>query len=509
MSRTCLSLASLLTAFLLQTPTLAGEAFRKTQPKPKALDQFNQAALQQFTLKNGLEVFLVERHQLPIVTMNIFFPTGQASDTPDHPGKSSVCMEMLTRGTQSYSRLEWNEALADLASSITTSTSEQHQAISIKTLSGKFPETMKLLEQMLTKPGTNSQEFDRLIQSRLASLKQAKGSAKSIAYRLGPKITFGDQHPLGRIATEDHLKRLKVGHCRDFVQKSMKPKGAQLFVVGDLTKQQIEDSFKFSTPWQGNIKLSNKIPKPSPLSGKIFFVDVPGAAQSFINFFSTGPSRQDAEYFNTLMVSKIYGGGFTSRINMNLREDKGYSYGAYGSFKYLSDFSVLKVGTQVRANSTYQSVMELYNELQMLYGGEKPATQEELIQEQNGATLGLPAKFATSNSTLNMYWGLIKHGLPLDYYNEYQQKIRAVELNSLAKSAEAFLNPKSVKILVVGDSKAPVIHRVNDKDVPFTKNGATLTLERSLMDLMKSGKIQGKELVILDADGNLKRRQTI
>ena len=208
------------------------------------------------------------------------------------------------------------------------------------------------------------------------------------------------------------------------------------------------------------------------------------------------------------MMVGVLGGGFSSRINMNLREDKGYSYGARGGFDYNRHFGMFRAASSVRSDSTHQSLLEMLTEMIILKSGAKPATDVELTREKNGAILGLPARFATASQVLGMYSNLVYFDLPKSYYNDYIANFSAVTLDQVNDAAAKLLHPDDSIIIVVGDGSAKQIFRNSDNtDVPKMKaDGKTqMTLLETLSELAASESGGKGKLVILDADANVKK----
>jgi zinc protease len=202
------------------------------------------------------------------------------------------------------------------------------------------------------------------------------------------------------------------------------------------------------------------------------------------------------------MMAAVFGGGFSSRINMNLREDKGYSYGARGGFGYSRQYGTFNASASVRTDSTYQTLLEIDREVKHLVKGTKPVVAEELDREKQGAILGLPGRFSTGQAALGQYRGLVYFGLPLDYYNTFVDKVGKVTEAQVKASAKKQLKPASAVYLVVGDGNAKVIVRGDDKkDVPYVKDGKEMTLREALVDLAGRGDVGAGGFVELDADG--------
>jgi zinc protease len=335
-------------------------------------------------------------------------------------------------------------------------------------------------------------------------LKQSRASAESVANRVADTVVNGFQHPFGRVTVEKDIDAVQTSWCRDFHAAAIKPQGAILFVVGDVEQKTIEQLFKTHlAAWKGAPAPLKEIQAPSPAAGNLFFVDVPNSVQSVIYFMDLAPPRLDKSYLPLQVASRVLGGGFASRINMNLREDKGYSYGASGYVNYSLTFGYFRAGSSVRADSSLQSLHELNKEIQELTQGIRPVSAEELQREKNAMVLSLPARFGTSRQAMGSYQELIDYGLPLDYYATLPDMVAALTPEDVAKTALTQIKAEQMKIFIVGDAKSPLIERVPAKDgeaakdAPMMKDGKATTLLDALRDYAKD---KGG-LVLLDADG--------
>jgi predicted Zn-dependent peptidase len=239
------------------------------------------------------------------------------------------------------------------------------------------------------------------------------------------------------------------------------------------------------------------------MNGRVFFVHVPSAAQSQVMFLQFGPKRTAPDYFANTMMASVFGGSFSSRINMNLREGKGYSYGARGGFGYSKQYGTFSASASVRTDSTYQTLLEIDREIKDLQAGKTPIKLDELDREKQGAILGLPGRFATAQAALGQYRGLVYFGLPLDYYNQYVAKVGQVNEAQVKAAAAKHLKPANAVYIVVGDGDAKMIVRdpATNKDVPYVKDGKQLTLRDALSDLAQRGDVGTGGFVELDTDG--------
>jgi predicted Zn-dependent peptidase len=486
------------------------DAFRASIPKAGDPRPFNLPGITRFKLANQIDVFLVERHELPTISISLNFDGGEVSDRNGREGSASICMSMASEGTKKLDKLAFDEALADTASNVSSYAGNESQGVTMRSLTKNFDATFALFSDTLTEPGFREEDLKRMVQRRLEALKQQKGSPRSVAGRLLGSTIYGPKHPFGSFSTEKSLAKIKINDCKSHYKAYIKPQGARLFVVGDMTQAQITEKFApLMAKWKGKPKKVAKIPKPKSRKGRVFFVDIPGAKQSSIYVSHGGPGRMDKNYYANQMMAGVLGGGFSSRINMNLREDKGYSYGARGSFSYNRHFGTFIASSSVRSNSTSQSLHEIFGEMSSIKDGSRAASTAELEREQNGAILGLPARFATAGQVLSMYRRLVYFDLPMNYYNEYVKNYQAVTIEQVNQAAASLLHPEDTIVLVVGDGDAKQIVRGDDdKDVPrMGSDGETQATLRDTLKELAASDMGGKgKMVQMDADGKVLKK---
>ncbi|MGE3763682.1 MAG: M16 family metallopeptidase, partial [Kofleriaceae bacterium] len=408
-------------------------------------------------------------------------------------------------GTQELDKIQFAEALGDIASSVITYAGDDTHGLTFNTLTKHLDATFSLFSDSLLKPGFRQSDFDRMISRRIEAVKQSKGNPASVAGRVSGAVLYGLAHPYGAVNTEASLKAITLDDCKALAKKWLQPGGAKLFVVGDLTEKQVREYFDgpLLASWKGRMPAAPRLAAPKGPKGRIFFVDVPGAAQSQVSMMHFGPKRNAPDYFANSMMAAVFGGGFSSRINMNLREDKGYSYGARGGFSYSKQYGTFTASASVRTDSTYQTLLEIDREVKDLVKGARPIATDELDREKQGAILGLPGRFSTGQAALGQYRGLVYYGLPLDYYNTFVDKVGKVTEAQVKASARKQLKPANAVYLVVGDGNAKVVVRNPDtkKDEPYQKDGKQLTLREALTDLAARGDVGAGGLVELDTDG--------
>ena len=472
--------------------------FRKSQPKPGAPRDFQLPSIQVFDVAPGVKGYLVEKHTLPTVSVELSFSGGAMNDPSGKEGLAEICMDLQSEGTKKLDKKALSSALANIASGVYSSANDETQSVGMFTLSRNFDATFQIFSDVLTKPGFRKKDLNRLVKQSVEAIRQAKASPAPVAGRLAGRIYYGAKHPFGKVATEKSLAKIKLKDCVAYHKAFIRPGGAKLFVVGDMTQQSVKEKFQpLFERWKGSPKRSISLPPPNGQKGKVFFVDIPGAAQSAVYLVHEGPKRGDKNYFANTLMTQILGGGFASRLNMNLREDKGYSYGARGGFSYNRSFGTLYAYSSVRADATGQSLLEIFREMEELKKGTSPPTKDELSREKNGAILSLPASFATARSTLGMYQNLLYFGLPLSYYDSYVERVSNVDMKDVNRSAKQLLFPSKAKILIVGDGASAQKTRDGEKDVPTLKNGKPVSLREMLKSFAEQGTFGAGDFVEL------------
>jgi zinc protease len=457
------------------------EEFRKHQPAAAAARAFSPPTVANFSLPNGLAVLLVNRDQVPTIAMQFVFPGGSGDDPLGKEGAASLCTDLLDDGTETLDKVALEERLADLGSVLTAAATVDQQTLTANTLRKNLDATLDLLADAILHPGLRATDHERNIATETAALREAKGTPAALSRRLVGPVLYGDNSPAARIPTEASLAAVTPADCRAHLSRFLRPQGAKLFVAGDIDRGEIEDKLgPRLLAWQGSAQPGSPVLEPRPRTGRLFFSDVPGAAQSVITLSHPGPRRQAPDHYPTRVMMGILGGDFSSRINMNLREDKGWAYGAGAWIRYWPRAGSLRASASVRADATVAAVKELRTEVARMAGAGPDAA--ELQREKSGAIRSLPGLFATGTDALATIQDLAYFGLPLDDYTRFVPAVEAVTLESATNAARTHLHPEQLQALVVGD-------------------GATVLA--GLRELLASGLLGDGELVLLDGDGKV------
>lgn len=463
--------------------TWPDEPYRATRPAAGPIAELKLPKVETFKLDNGLEVFLVRNDRLPTVLMNFEFDFGGVSDAKDKLGLHSVCMDLLDEGTAKLDKVAFEERQADHAVAVWSFAGADTAGMSVRSLKRELPAALDLMAEMLREPGLRQEDFDRIKDRRKASILQSKGSPAPLAMRVSGPLLWGEGHPYGRIETEQTIDALKLDDCKKVVAK-LKPGGARLWVVGQISGDEIKQELAARLPeWKGKAPTKPALAAAKPQLGKIFFVHVKDAPQSSVYVGHAGPKRDAADYEATDLMADILGGSFASRINMNLREDKGITYGSRAGFGYRRAGSTFTASGQIRTDGTGLALREMAKEIATMRTTD--AKPEELFRVQEGAMLALPAEFDTPSAVLGSLQRLRYYGLPLDWYDGHQKRLKAVDIAAVRKAAEKHLREKDFVVLVVGD-------------------GAKVLPE---LDAMAQEKLfGGGGVVVLDVDGRPTKR---
>ena len=387
--------------------------------------------------------------------MTVVFPTGALVDPPAKAGRASLCVRAMNEGPARLSKVEWESALADLAVSVDVSAGTELSSVSLRALKEVWKDALDLAVEVTTTPGLRQADLDRVRARALAQLAQQKGSAGGIASRLQARVAWGEQHPLGALPTEATLNAITVDDCRAFAQ-SLRPDGARVFVAGDVSMTDVVAALTTQLAkhaWQGAVKPAPKVPAARKDTAfdraAVVLVDVPGAEQSVITVVAEGPARQAKDYDATAVMASILGGGFSSRINMNLREKNGFTYGARAGFSYWKDRGLFTMSSSIRTDATAKALREVSNEFKAIVTT-APITDAELARERDGSLLAFPSSFATSSSTLDTWSNVFFYGLPLKALPETPARLARLTQKDIAAAAKAHL-PKKARVFVVGD----------------------------------------------------------
>ena len=448
------------------------------QPAPKADPKFTLPTIEKTKLSNGLEVWLVRQTELPIVSMNMVFKTGSTNDPGDLSGVSDFTAGLLDEGTKKRSAEEIANEVQSIGAQLFAGGNDDASTVRMATLTKNFDKALDIYSDVVLNAEFPADEVETYRKRQLVGLLQRRDNPNAIANLVYNKILYGAAHPYGVALTEKSAKAIKREDLIKFRDTFYRPNNAVLIVVGDTDlktlKPKLESSFKDWKP--GDISQVTLPDAPTQEKALIYVVDKPGAAQSVINIGQIGVSRESPDYFPLQIMNSLLGGQFTSRINMNLREDKGYTYGARSGFAFRRGAGPFTASAPVQTAVTAESVIEFLKEINGVRG-EIPVTQTELDYNKQSLIRRFPSGFETIDQIASQLGNVVIYDLPDTYFNDYITRINAVSLDDVNRVANKYLTPDKMAILIVGDRKV---------------------IEPKLKEI----KGLGDSIVYLDADGN-------
>jgi len=429
---------------------------RSKEPALGSAMSLNLPPMQKATLSNGLKIVLAERHSAPVVNFSLLVESGYAADPADARGTCSFAQRMLEEGTPTRDSLKIGEELESLSAEFSAGADLDFASVDLNALKINMDKALEIYADLILHPAFPQKEFARLQKDRLAAIQREKVTPTSMALRVVPTLLYGKGHPYTGAfvgtGTESSVSKMTREDLAKFHDAWYKPNNATLLIVGDTTLAEITPKLeKLFGSWKAGEVAKMNIPQvPEPEKDVVYVMDRPGSGQSLIVAAQLAPAYNDPDEVPLDMVNDMFGGNFSSRINMNLREDKHWSYGvrsrllpARGERPY---FSI----SPVQTDKTKESLAELVAEYKNIVGG-KPITEAELKDEQSNATLGLPGTFETVQQLSGAYSTILQYNLPEDFYNTYTQKVLAITPDSANEIARKYILPSHLIWVIVGD----------------------------------------------------------
>ncbi len=408
------------------------------------------------TLSNGLRVIVARRPGLPLVYMSLLVDAGYAADQGGLQGTASLTSAMLDEGTRSRSAIQISDELQRLGATLGTGANVDMSTVSMSMLSENADSSLALFADVVMNPSFPKTDFQRLQQLQLARIKREKATPLQIALRVMPQLLYGADHaygqPLTGSGTEESVSRLTPDRLQAFHDAWFKSNNATLVVVGNTTMEQmrplLERAFR---GWKaGSVPKKNIQPVPPRKTARAYLIDRPGSQQSIIFAGELAPPENNPHEIALSTLNDIMGGAFTSRVNMNLREDKHWSYGAFTLLLDAKGQRPFIVYAPVQTDKTKESVQEVTKELKDVIGA-RPVTPTELARAKANLTLSLPGQWETSSAVAGSIGDMVRFGLPQDYWDRYADEVRALTLPEVQSAAEELIHPGRLVWVVVGD----------------------------------------------------------
>lgn len=411
-------------------------------------------AIQHFKLSNGLPVVLMEKHGVPLVQISLLVKVGSVYDPAGKSGLASLTADMMDEGAGKRNALELADAIDFLGASISSGAGMHTSVVSLHTPLSKMDQAIPLMADIAVRPTFPSDELERKRKDRLTALMQWHDEPRAIASILFNRTLFGTQHPYGipTLGNEQSIRSFKAEDLKNFHSSYFHAGNATLIIVGDVTSTTLLPMLEAAFgKWQKKpIEKTNWQTVKQVDERKILLVDKPGAAQSEVRIGRIGVERMTEDYFPLIVMNTILGGSFSSRLNQNLREQHGYSYGAASAFEFRPTPGPFLASSSIQTGVTDKALTEFMKELNGIL---QPVTDEELARAKNYLALGYPDNFQSVSQIAGQLTELAVYGLPDEYFNKYIERVLAVTKTDVERVAKKYLNPEKIAIIIVGDRK--------------------------------------------------------
>lgn len=417
-------------------------------------------AVQHHVLDCGLEVLLVERPELPVLDARLVARNGAAADLPHRAGQAFLTACLLDQGTDSRDAGRIAEEAELLGAGLRTYAAWDDTSVSLNVLTPRFGPALDLFADVILRPNFPDAELERQRSERIAAILQERDNPRTVAARTFAATVYGEAHPYGTAigGTRRTIERITAADVRGYHTRSFRPDNAFLVIAGAVDATLLPALDRSFAPWSA-------APTPAAVATEtvtnlprtpraIHIVDRPGASQSELRVGHAGPPRSAAEYFPLLVGNTVLGGSFSSRLNILLREQKGYTYGAGSSYAFRAGGGPFVASTAVFTAATADAVADIVREIDRLT--REPVPDRDLERAKSYLMLGLPRVFETTRDIVEQVSEAALHGLGRDYHARYAGAVAAVTASNVHEAAARWLRPEELVIVIVGDAAAVV-----------------------------------------------------
>ncbi len=435
---------------IVKTPSLIDRTVEPPVGKPP---EVKVPEVWKATLSNGIRVYGIENKELPLVDFSLIINGGIQQDKIDLPGVAGMVASVLPQGTKNKTPEELEEDIELLGSNINEGAGREEMTINASALSRNFEKTVSLLEEFLLQPRWDTTEF-ALAQSRtLNSIIQSEAQPRTVAGLLFYKLLYGTDNIFGynNRGTKESIEKIKLSDLKNYYDSNFSPSATCILVAGNVTKDQVLTALKpLESQWKPkDIKFNSYPIPPNPEKSQIYFVDMPGSRQSVIYAGYLALSRTDSDYVKADFVNYKLGGAFSSILNMILREDKGYTYGASSFFQEMKIKAPFVVATSVRTDATFESVKIIKDEMEKYRNG---VSENDLEFSKNAMILSNALRFETNGALVGMLSTMSKYGLPDDYIKKDENVIKNMTVEEDKTITDKYINPDKMYYVIVGDA---------------------------------------------------------
>ncbi|HEY6806837.1 MAG TPA: pitrilysin family protein [Pyrinomonadaceae bacterium] len=446
------------------------ESFRTQVPPPLPPQPINIPTPRETKLANGLTVLVVEDKRLPLVNYRLALRVGGAYDPPKLPGLTDLLAGLLPEGTDSRTSREIADQVARVGANLSAGASSDFTVVAASALNQFNDQILGLLAEIVLEPSFPENEVELAKQNTKESLRQQRAQPSFLASEMVARIMFGD-HPYSVVApTIESIDLSSRADFVDFHKKHFTPNNAVFIAVGNVTFEDVVQRLEslFST-WKRGADLETNFPAPPVRTRRsAYLVDRPGSAQSNIVIANAGISRQNPDYFPLLLMHTVYGGNASSRLFMNLREDKGYTYGAYSNLDVRRTAGTIRSTAEVRTAVTGDSLKEFFYELDRLRN--EPVSEKEIKDAKSYLTGVFPIRLETQEGLIDQLVQIKMLNLPTNYLETHRDGVLAVTIEDIQRVANKYVRPDEAALVVVGDGAA-----VLDQIKPYCADIETFT----------------------------------
>ncbi len=455
--------------------TNASQVDRSSLPVPELKPETKFPQIERAELSNGLKIILAQRHTVPVIQFNLIVDAGYAADSLSAPGTARLAMDMLLEGTKKRTSLQISEELALIGAMIDCGSDLDSSFVYLNTLKQKTDKALDIYADVILNPVFPKEDFNRLKQQRIASIRREKSEPSAIGLRILPKLLYGENHaysiPFTGSGTEETVSKMTTADMKKFHSTWFKPNNATLVIVGDTTMEEIKPKIErlFKNWKRGNVPQKNiSMLDQKSFKRTVYIIDRPGSIQSIIFAGNIATPKSDPDNIAISIMNKILGGDFTSRINMNLREDKHWTYGAHSTLPDAKGQRPFIVFAPVQSDKTKDAMLELAKELEGVVS-DKPITTEEFEKAIKNQILKLPGVWETMGRVSGAIAEIVRFGLPDDYYQTYADKVRSLKLENVNAAAKKVVRPENTVWVIVGDKSKiqSAIRELNFGEIKF------------------------------------------
>lgn len=441
-------------AVAADVPLNQAEAWRATPPKAGPAPRFKAPRGESFVLANGLRVIHHHNPALPLVSSQLVVRSGGAANPERLPGLAGFTAQMLEEGTATRSAPQIADEIAQLGAFLDTGSSDDVSTVSLLALRATFERALDVMADIVQRPAFPNAEIERQRADRIGSLMQQRDDPETVAALAAASALFGAGHPksYGQLGLEPAIRTTTRDDIAGFWKRHYVPSNAALVVTGDITRAELETlANRYFGTWPAAEAPDSTPGAPRPTQARLVLVDQPDSGQTALQVASMGPARDTPDFPALQVMNGVLGGMFSSRLNNNLRETRGYTYGIYSHFDYDRTPAPFSIEASVQQDATGASVREIFREIEALRA--QPLSADELKAARDAQLLSLPGQFETNADIGASLTELFVYDLPPDYYDTLARRLAEVDAAEVQKAARQWLDPAKMIVVAVGDRR--------------------------------------------------------